>query len=170
MKTRNLPTFASQTVNAHKRDDNNGFVLAIMGAAIIGASFGTLGVAGVSVALIGAMMSTIGMALLFGQRPLDRTLFQPAKPERFTCNTVTIRDAKSAVVLRVGTYEASAKRAFMAYVNAIEAPTPVLAKALGRSYKASDVLKMERAKWLGEWPLTREPVCEIRARMVASVV
>jgi len=158
---RNLPTFASQTVNAHKRDTFNGFALALIGAAVFGATLGILGAAGVPVALIGIMLATVGVAGMFGPRPIDATLFQPAValPLDFACNVKVVRDAKSAVVLRVGTHHASWLRA-QAKVLAIFDVAPskrrdaALVAEMAKVERAHDATMMARARWLGDWPAT----------------
>ena len=148
---RHLPTFADLTLGAHKADDNNGFVLAIMGAAWFGATMGILGAAGLCVALIGIMVSIVGMGMLFGPRPIDATLFYAAValPYSFACNVVRV-DAKRAP-LRLGTVESSLAKA-LAHYGRVWNDDAKRATAQARIEKVWGQRAVARARWLGEWP------------------
>lgn len=156
---RNLPTFASQTIGAHRNDTRNGAMSAFCGAIIIGLAFGLLGPAGVAVAFLGLFLSLSGVALVVGPRPLDRSLFRPAValPMGFACQVVRV-DAKSAP-LRLGSPTRAYRLAMKAYV-ARKGP------ALGdesmalfhRAVAAADRLKTERVRWTGRWPLGAEKI------------
>lgn len=153
---RHLPTFASQTIGAHKRDTIEGVMSAILGAIIIGAAFGLLGAAGLPAAFLGAFLSVSGLARMVGPRPLDRSLFRPAKalPLAFACPVVRV-DAKRAP-LRLGNVAKAYNRTMDAYAEAVSKAhsvqdRPVL-DAFRKAERAYDILKMERARWCRDWP------------------
>lgn len=156
---RKLPTFASQTIGAHKRDTLQGALSAVLGALIVGLAFGTLGAAGAPVALLGLFLSLSGIAGMVGPRPIDRTLFQPALPLGFACNVLKIRDAKQVVALRVGAPHAAWARARAKVFTLLDtAPSQrrdvVLTAAVENCQRAHDATMLARVRWLGDWPAT----------------
>ena len=160
MRKPTIPTFETQTRGAYAKDTRNGALYAFAGALVAGLALGTLGPAGVTVALLGIMLTVSGLGMMFGPRPLDSTLYRAAValPFGFACPILKV-DAKVAP-LKVGQAASANKTAFRGAMKAAQAlidGKATLAKcqpAFKRAERASGALILARARWLGDWPKT----------------
>lgn len=151
-----IPTFETQTKGAFHKDTRNGACAALFGALVAGLAFGSLGFAGVAVALLGVFLTVAGLGMMFGPRPLDSTLYRAAVAVcrlNLDCAPYLVKVNAKSAPLKIGTLASAYKRAVdkrekerakAAKVKVSGVPAVAYIQAAVLAYNAKQRMELER--------------------------